>query len=309
MPEAAHDLNWITDQAIDFIRRQAADDKPFFCHCSFHELIPPCTPPDTCAGVFRPEDMPVPELREDDLARRPPFYRQCYEGYRARGQQPDEPALRRYIASYYDQSLFIDKQFGRLAAALRDLGVWDDTLVLFVADHGLSLNDHYQWRHGPFLFDQVVNVPMLCRIPGQAAAVNDDLTETVDIMPTVLEWCGVPVPESVQGRSFLPRLQGVADASPRDSVLIQERQAPDLEARGLDPASVTQVGLRTRDWKLIHYPGAPYGELYDLRHDPGEFKNLWADPGYAHPRRDMEVQLIDRLYASAPPFPARPYEW
>lgn len=311
LPEAAHDLHWITSQAIDFTRRQAAAGKPFFCHCSFHELIPPCTPPETHAGRYRPEDVPIPELRAEDLDRRPPFYRQCYEGYLARGRQPDEATLRRYIASYYDQGAFIDKQFGRLVAALRQLGIWEDTLVLYVADHGLSLNDHYQWRHGPFLFDQVIRVPMICRIPGAGSpgSACDALVEQVDILPTVLDWCGVAAPPGVQGHSLLPLLRGDPDAPRRDSVLIQERQAPDLEARGLDPAGITQIGVRTRDWKLIHYAGAPYGELYDLRHDPGEFANLWADPGYRDRRDELQRLLIDRLHASAPPLPERRFDW
>ena len=116
-------------------------------------------------AVYDPADMTVPELRQDDLDRKPPWYRQCYEGYVANGRQPDEPTLRRYIASAYDQLRFVDHQFGRLLAALDQAGVADNTLVLLTADHGLSLNDHWQWRHGPFLFDQVINIPQIWRLP------------------------------------------------------------------------------------------------------------------------------------------------
>jgi arylsulfatase A-like enzyme len=311
MPEEAHDLRWITDQAIAFIERQAGAGRPFLCFCSYHELCPPCTPPETFAGRYDPADMPVPELRENDLARKPPFYRQCYEGYVANGRQPDEETLRRYIASYYDQAAFVDKQFGRIVAALREAGVWEDTIVLFTADHGLSLNDHYQWRHGPFLFDQVINVPMIWRAPGMARAgtVTDELVESVDIMPTVLEMCGVPAPPGVQGRSMAPLLRSEGKTRGRDSVLVQERQAPDLAARGLNPESITQVGVRTRDWKLIHYRDAPWGELYDLRNDPGEFDNLWSDAGYTAARREMESLLMARLVAAQDPLPVREYGW
>ncbi|MBM4048937.1 MAG: DUF4976 domain-containing protein, partial [Planctomycetes bacterium] len=95
----------------------------------------------------------------------------------------------------------------------------------------------------------------------------------------------------------------------RESVLVQERQAPDLAARGLDPASVTQVGVRTSNWKLIHYPGCPYGELYNLQSDPGEFDNLWADPGYRAKRAEMERLLLDRLLDAQDPLPVRHHEW
>ena len=310
VPEEAHDLHWSTSQAIDFIERQVQADKPFFCHCSFHELIPPCNPPEGYGGRYRPEDMPVPVLRDDDLARKPDFYRLCYEGYVANGKQPDEPTLRRYIASYYDQAAFIDKQFGRVVVALERLGVADDTIVVFCADHGLSLNDHWQWRHGPFLFDEVINVPAIWRVPGlgRAGVATDAMVEGTDIMPTILDLCGVPCPPGVQGRSRVPVLRG-NDAAGTESVLIQEREAPDLAARGLDPASVTQVGIRTRDCKLIHYPGCPYGELYDLRNDPGEFVNLWGDAGYVSQRQEMEHLLFERVLAAQDPLPVRHYEW
>lgn len=311
MPEAAHDLHWITTQAIGFMEKQAAAETPFFCSCSFHELCPPSTPPDTFAGRHSPDAVPVPELRPDDLAKKPPFYRECYEGYCRRGRQPDERTLRRYVASAYDQMEFIDKQFGRVLAALDRLGIRENTIVLFSADHGISLNDHYQWRHGPFLFDQVVNVPMIWHVPGarKHGLVTDEIVEGVDIMPTVLDLCGIALPPGVQGTSLLPLINGAHGATGRESALLQERQAPDLAARGLDPGSVTQVAVRTHTWKLIHYPGKPYGELYDLRNDPGEFDNLWSDPGYGRQRRDMERLLLDRLADTEDPLPARQYEW
>ncbi|MEA3403081.1 MAG: sulfatase-like hydrolase/transferase [Armatimonadota bacterium] len=310
MPQEAHELQWITGRAIDFIHRQAKSGSPFYCHCSYHELSPPCTPPEGWAGHYDPADVPVPELRAEDLEGKPPFYRECYEGYVANGRQPDEPTLRRYIASYYDQMRFIDHQFGRLMEALEEAGVAEETVVLLVADHGLSLNDHFQWRHGPFLFDQVANVPMIWRIPGGASgAVTEELVEGVDVMPTILELCGVDCPPGVQGRSMAPILHGEEGARGRESVLLQERQAPDLAARGLNPERVEQWAVRTQDWKLIHYPGEDFGELYDLREDPGEFRNLWGDPGYASQRAEMQRLLLDRVAQSRDPLPVRHYDW
>ena len=311
VPEELHELHWITSQTINFMRRNAAQSKPFFCSCSYHELSPPSTPPVEYTDYYSPEDVPIPLLDPEDLDRRPPFYRQCYEGYVARGRQPDETALRRNIASAYDQMRFIDKQFGRIVSELKELGIWDDTIVLFTADHGLSLNDHYQWRHGPFLFDQVINVPMIWHVPGECppGAETDAMVEGVDVMPTILDLCGLPVPVGVQGRSLAALLGDPHATAGRESVLIQEREAPDLEARGLPANSVTQIGVRTQDWKLIHYPACPYGELYDMSSDPGEFRNLWHDPGYRQTRRDMECLLMERLTSAQDPLPERSYDW
>lgn len=310
VPEALHELTWTTSQAIDFIKRQAATGQPFFCHCSFHELIPPCHVPEEYAGYYDPADMPMPELRKNDLALKPDWYRQCYEGCVAKGRQPDEQELRRIKATYYDQARFLDKQFGRVVEVLKHLEIWDDTIVLFTSDHGLSLNDHWQWRHGPFLFDQVINVPMIWHVPGMemAGAVTDAMVEQVDIMATVLDLCGVEPQPSVQGRSIVPILRDGASPG-RDSVLVQDREAPDLAVRGLAPSDVSQMGVRTRDWKLIHYESCPYGELYDLKNDPGEFRNLWAEPAYARKRAEMEHLLLDRLADAQDPLPEREFDW
>ncbi len=311
MPEATHELQWITDQALDFITRSGAAGTPFLCACSYHELSPPCTPPPTYRGLFCPADMPVPDLRADDLAARPPFYRLCYEGYVRCGRQPDEATLRASIASYHSQMAFIDYQFGRVTETLRRLGLWDHTLVLFTADHGLSLNDHWQWRHGPFLFDQVVNIPMIWSVPGRQRTGGsvEELVEGVDVMPTILDWCGVPPPAGVQGVSLGGLIAGDPHARGKQSVLLQERHAPDLAARGIDPTAVNQVGIRTHDWKLIHYHDAPWGELYDLTNDPGEFRNLWAEARYVARRRELEALLLDRLVGAQDPLPTRSADW
>jgi len=311
VPPEHHELQWITTQAREFVTDRAAAGQPFFCVCSFHELSPPCFAPDGYAGRCDPGAVTVPVLDDDDLARRPPFYRQCYEGYVRHGKQPDEHSLRRAIASCHDQLAFIDVQFGRVITALHETGVWDDTLVLFAADHGLSLNDHFQWRHGPFLFDEVIRVPMIWHVPGMTGVPGtvDGLVESVDIMPTVLDFCGVPCPSGVQGRSLLPLLGGDPGAVGRESVLVQERCAPDLAARGVAPETVNLVGVRTEDWKLIVCQGTPHGELYDLREDPGEFRNLWNDPGHKRIQTELTDLLSTQFTGARDPLPDRQYDW
>jgi len=151
---------------------------------------------------------------------------------------------------------------------------------------------------------------MIWRVPdGVSGGVSTELVEGVDVMPTILELCGVDAPPGVQGRSIAPLLKGEEGAGGRESVLMQEREAPDLAARGLDPNSSTQWAERTEDWKLIHYPGEEFGELYDLRNDPGEFDNLWADPGREAQRLEMERLLLDRIAQSRDPLPVREYDW
>ncbi|MBN1674370.1 MAG: sulfatase-like hydrolase/transferase [Kiritimatiellae bacterium] len=311
LPEDAHDLQWITDQAIDFVGRQAQSDAPFFASCSFHELIPPCRPPLTFMDMYDPDDLPLPEAKGGELVGKPPYQQACYDAYLRRNTHPDEAKLRQVLATYYAQASFLDKQFGRLMAALEAQGLADNTIVLFTADHGLMLTDHHIWRHGPFLYEQVINVPMIWRVPGETAGgtVLEELVESVDIMPTLLDLAGVAAPAGVQGRSIRGLLAGAAGAAGRESVLVQDRESPELLARGIDPTGFSILGIRTADWKLNHYPGRPYGELYDLKNDPGEFANLWADPGYVPKRMEMERLLFERYLAARDPLPVRTHEW
>ncbi|MGD8240176.1 MAG: sulfatase-like hydrolase/transferase [Armatimonadota bacterium] len=311
MPEEAHELQWITSQAIDFIERSAGADQPFFCSCSFHELIPPCHPPTSFADMYRPEDMPPPRARDGELVSKPPYQRECYEAYVRLGRHPDEATLRKHLATYYSQASFIDKQFGRIAAKLKELDIWDDTIVLFTADHGLVLNDHFLWRHGPFLYEQVINVPMLWRVPGlpRIGQVIEGLVESVDIMPTILDLAGVESPTGVQGESLRPLLHGEPGAEGKESALIQDRESPELLARQIDPTGFKITALRTRDWKLVHYRGHPHGELYDLQNDPDEFENRWADREHRNTRTELERLLLERLLAAEDPLPERHYHW
>jgi arylsulfatase len=137
----------------------------------------------------------------------------------------------------------------------------------------------------------------------------------VDIMPTILQQCGVDIPPGVQGQSRLPLLRGEEGARGQEAVLIQERHAPDLAARGLDEDLVWQVGIRTPEWKLIHYvdyrdAGERWGgELYDLRNDPGEFVNLWWEPSALAQRRELEALLMDRLARTQDPLPVNEFDY
>ena len=311
LPAALHDGTWITDQAVGLIGQQAAARRPFFCHVSYHELSPPCSTPAEFAGSVDPATVRTPVLDPADLARRPAWYRQCYEGYCQRGRQPDDAALRRAIASCHDHMRFIDSQFQRLVAALQQAGLWESTVVLYSADHGLSLCDHWQWRHGPFLFDEVTRIPMIWRVPGltPSGLEADGLLDQTDVMPTLLDLCGVPVPDGVQGCSQQRLLQQPRQADGKDVVFLQERQAPDLAVRGVDPASVTQFAVRSRTHKLIGYHGEDFGEFYDLVDDPGEFRNRWGDPACREAQRALQDRLEAHLATLPATWPERHWDW
>ena len=143
------------------------------------------------------------------------------------------------------------------------------------------LGDHGLLFKGSYMYDEVVKTPLIIRAPGKLAAgsVRSDLVEEVDVMPTLLELLGVPSPAGVQGQSLV--------AAKRKPAVFSE--FPTIKM------------ARTREWKLVHYPRAKYGELYHLAEDPHELVNLWGDGKYAGARAEMEGVLADWLIATSDP--------
>jgi arylsulfatase A-like enzyme len=148
-----------------------------------------------------------------------------------------------------------------------------------LGDHGLIFKAGY-------MYDEVVRTPLIIRAPGKLPAAHrvTALTETIDIMPTVLELLGITPSERIQGRSLLPVIAGRAPG--RDAVHAE---------------FATTKMLRTSEWKLVHYVGQPLGVLYNLREDPHELKNLYDDPNHGQIRSEMQSRLIDWLIKTADP--------
>jgi len=183
-----------------------------------------------------------------------------------------------------------DKYLGRVLEALAETGQAERTVVVFCSDHGEMLGDHGLLFKGGYFYDEVVHVPCVIRAPGKLPAGRrvKHLVEEIDLMPTVLELLGVRIPEAVQGRSLMPLIEG-KETTPKRAVYSE---------------FPTMKMVRTEQWKLVHYVRAPYGELYDLKNDPQELRNLYDDPGYARVRAEMKSMLADWLIDSQDP--ARP---
>ncbi|MCC6169393.1 MAG: sulfatase-like hydrolase/transferase, partial [Caldilineaceae bacterium] len=200
----------------------------------------------------------------------------------------------------------IDDQVGRMLDALEETGQRDNTVVIFMSDHGEMLGDHGLLLKGNRFYEGLVRVPLVWSWPGRfpAGLVSDALVELTDIAPTLLELGGAP--ESAQagrmpmaGRSLLPILSGQADLhTHRDAVRCEYYRAlnPDGPGRGEGDFHIHFGTMyRTRTHKLCVYHGHPHGELFDLEADPWEFENLWDDPAHAGVRFDLLKASMDAL--------------
>lgn len=310
LPPEAHQIHWIVSQTENFLSRQRKAGSPFFAYCSFPDLSPRDTPPLDFDKMYKPADMPMPKRRAGELDRKPPHYRKVYENQLAKKRYPNDEQYRELMALYYGQMSFVDQQLGRLVRAVEQAGQLENTMFVITTDHGLCLGDHWIWRHGPWLYDQVTHVPLVISCPWVSGPrAVQEMVEHVDIMPTILDCLGVPVPEGVQGRSLRALLAGQAGARGKDTVWADDREAYELEASGISHQGFHVMSVRSRNWKYVHYAGKPYGELYDLRNDPDEFENLWDSPDHRGLRNECRDVFLERLIATRDPLPAPVAHW
>ncbi|MCD6360110.1 MAG: sulfatase-like hydrolase/transferase, partial [Armatimonadetes bacterium] len=237
-------------------------------------------------------DIPVPE--RPDLSAFGPHWQ-------ARQRATDRMSAERWreiTALYLGMVSLIDDCVGRVLGALDERGLAENTVVAFVNDHGELLGDHGLLLKGPFLLESMIRQVQLWRGPGvRSGATDEGLAESVDIMPTVLELAGIEAPAGVEGVSLAPRLAG--DAPGGDAALVQFSPWTRYDGGGFPdgPDRLHLNAIITDTHKLVEYVGQPFGELFDLRADPGELHNLWDDPGH----KDLRAELIDALHSRLGP--------
>ncbi len=181
---------------------------------------------------------------------------------------------------YRGEVAFTDQHIGRVFDALDSLGLADDTLVVFTADHGEEFGDHGGSKHGHTLYRELLRVPLILRVPGQSAGSNAELVSLIDLAPTVRELCGLPMSPGAPGRSLAPLLQGTAlDARP---VLAELRLDPD------QPLDAWLDGA----WKLVIDPESGAAQLFDIQSDPDELD----DRAQAEPQRVASMTDALRQY-------------
>jgi len=202
-----------------------------------------------------------------------------------------EGALLEFLRIYYASVALIDDQVGRILDALEASGRADDTLVIFLADHGDMAGGHGMvWKSTGSFYDEVARVPLIVRYPGHVpAGATAGPACLTDILPTILDYAGQRLPDGVQGLSLRPQLEG----QPRDRYTFSERVPANRDrTRTLSADAVGQFMVRGQGWKYVVYAnGDAY--LYDLAADPGETRNVIE----AHPERValMRAALRDWL--------------
>ena len=278
-----------TEGALSFIQEHAGGDKPLFMFLMYldpHDIYHFQNRPNRDPARYREVVLPESWLKED-LATKPWPQRAFMEenqGQIIHGLAEEEW---RYYRDYYRQKVeLLDGNVGRVLAALKANGMWENTIIVFSSDHVDMDTSHRLVFKGPFMYEQMIRVPALVRVPAGLGGVAPYVERehdwvNVDILPTVLELVGLEAPE-VDGISYRPLLTGGDQGQPRDFVVTQYYG----KQQWVNPIR----SIRTHEFKYNLY--TQFGEeLYDLRNDPEEIVNLADDAAYADVKADLRSTL------------------
>ena len=277
---------WIAERSNALISQYHDADQPFFLWASFFDPHPKYLVPEPWDTMYDPRrESPCHRSRRASTTTvRPhsaigrsspnPDYSAWQEPNGAgchgfHSHLHDRAELAKDIACYYGMVSCMDKYIGAIVDHLDELGLAENTLVVFTSDHGHCFGQHGLIAKGAFHYDDGLRVPMIARLPGRipAGKRSHNLQSLVDYAPTFLDYCGLDVPADMTGIAQQSSWSG-DDAEAREHVIIENRHQP------------TTLHLKTyidERYKLTLYYGRDYGEIYDLRDDPGEVNNLWAD--------------------------------
>jgi len=248
----------VAANAVEFMKDAVENGDTFLCWTAFTEPHPPFYPPTEFYARIDHNDIVLPERIPEGAGPAHPDILHKRDEWK----HLTDVERKQMIAGYYGMVGLVDSYIGQLLETVDELGIRDDTIVIWTSDHGDQM-----WENELYLKfimrEASTHIPLLMRIPGTSARVRDELVEHIDVFPTICDLVGAEIPESVQGRSLMPLLN--REPTPAD---------------GRD-AVFSQIGrvqmIRTTDWELNVYDGEP-GELFNLRTDRQEHDNRINDP-------------------------------
>lgn len=314
LPLEHHYNEWIADHTIQELR-DSPQDKPFFMWCSFPDPHFPFGPPSPYYDSYQAEDMPDPIAWDDNRKQMNELYHEKY--YRDRGEESIDGGpcsftleqVKETKALAWGMVRHVDDCIGRVMKYLEESGKKENTVVIFLADHGELMGDHGMYCKGPFHYDGLLHVPMIMAWPGHLSrnVRSKGLVSILDLMPTILDLAQISYPygsvkpwegpfegkplyekDPLPGKSLVPLMTGKAWKI-QDSILVE------------DDDDIRKVNLRTlitEDYKLTIYSGRTYGELFDRKNDPEERMNLWDKEEWKDVKNDMIWKLMQKMLES-----------
>ncbi len=312
---ARYEPDYQTDQFIDFIESAAAaeDGKPFLGYVSYGPPHFPMDMPDFLRTIYKPDEVPLPPgVPDPDLQAKVQKHRNevycggdprsghkshCAHETKKKGEVETEAEIREFIAEYYGMIHNIDFNLGRILNTLDKLGISDDTMVVFLSDHGDMFGQHGSYCGIKCQPQRAsMHVPLIIRYPARFTPqkTNAMVDVGVDMMPTLLDLCGVKPPTDMHGQSYLPVLDAKTNEA-RDAIWYQV-----FTQTGGNPgefAPFAQRGIRTKDWLYVRHKDERV-TLYNEQADYDEQHNLVDDPQYAALKDDFDARITAHMQAT-----------
>jgi uncharacterized sulfatase len=260
-------------------------DKPFFIAAGFHKPHLPWIAPKKYFEMYPPEKIELPKEGPDVRKGVPPI---AYTHTKGDDDLTDADK-KQAIAAYYACTTFTDAQVGVILDAVERLKLWDNTVVVFISDHGWHLGDHGNLWRKMTLFENAARVPMIIAMPGKKPAVSPRLVELLDLYPTLVDLCGLPSVKELEGTSLKPLLDEPKKEWKRVA-------AYTIVARngGMGKGSLLGRTVRSEQFRYTEWGNEKDVELYDHTKDPHEYNNVAKDPKYADALAEMRKHLKER---------------
>lgn len=299
LDEDLYPTAYIGQQTVDWIHAHAGrgDATPFFLQCSFPDPHHPFTPPGQYWDMYRPEDVELPpSFGKGDSPLLRHLRRSFVEGTADRKSTlpfvVTEQEAREITALSFGAISMIDDRIGRVLSALRTTGLADNTVVIFMADHGEYMGDYGIVLKGPIHCQSMIRIPFLWSDPSrEASRLSRALCSTLDLAPTILERAGLKPHHGLQGRSLLSHLSGRVSEH-RDAVIVED----DREVLYLGFEEPQRVRtMVTEEFRMTLFRPMGYSELFDLKNDPHEIVNVWSDPAYAEVKGRLGLQMSESM--------------
>ena len=286
--DRAHCSRRLADKAIEFLESRDAggEKRPFYAYLAppvphdprtaepqFHKLYDPAQIP--LSPAFMPQhpfDNGEMTVRDEKLAPWP--------------RTPEN--TRQQLADYYACITGLDHHIGRIFEQLKKSGQWDNTIIIFSADNGLSMGDHGLFGKQNLYEFGGMHVPLVVAGPGIEKCRSEAFVYLMDLFPTLAEFAGATIPDGVEGKSIVPLLTG-KQAKVRDVLYTAYRGC--------------QRAIRDDRWKLIRYPLVDRTQLFDLQADPLELNNLADEPEHAAKIAELTTLLTKEMASYADTFP------
>ncbi|MEM7207417.1 MAG: alkaline phosphatase family protein [Pseudomonadota bacterium] len=295
---------FITRHAIDFVEHAA----PGWCmHLSYLRPHPPFVASEPWNSMYSSDDVPMPTrgLSAASESEIHPWVESVLTSdthwfdpwFQKNTQDPNyEREMRQVRATYFGLVSKVDHYFGQLIHYLKSSGQYENTIIVLTSDHGELLGDHWLFGKRGY-FDSAYHIPLIIRTPDQEnrGAIESRFTESVDVMPTILDALNAPIPRQCDGASLLPFLRNEAIHRVRDE-LHWEFDFRDLQNdsninRKLSREDCRLCVIRNENFKYVHFP-AQSSLLFDLQNDPTEQRNLIDSPAYASVGMELQQRML-----------------